>query len=96
MEHNFSYIQSHLVEWSLQGYVNSLGYFFLPLMFCAVIGYVYFKQQSYVAAVIAALVLFSVFGEAMLGVEVFTMFLHLVVALVVSILFLVFLTRRRG
>ena len=96
MEHNFSYIQENLVEWSLQGYVNSLGFFFLPLMFIAVVGYVYFKQQSYVAAAIAALVMFSAFGEAMLGVEVFTMFLHILASLVVTVLFLVFLTRRRG
>ena len=96
MEHNFSYIQTHFIEWSLQGYINVLGYFFLPLMFCAIVGYVYFKQQSYVAAAIAALVLFSAFGEAMLGVEVFTMFMHLLVALTITILFLVFLSRRRG
>lgn len=96
MEHNFSYIQENLIEWSLQGYETVLGVFFLPLIFCTVIGYVYLKQQSYVAATVVALVLFSVFSEAILGVEIFVMFIHVMSALIVSVLFLVFLSKRRG
>lgn len=95
MIHNFTYIQENLVAWSLQGYVTVLGFFFLPLIFCIISGYVYLNQCSATAAVVALLILFSIFGEMLLGVEIFTMLMHIIVALVMTALLLIFLTKVR-
>jgi len=95
MLHNFTYISQNLVSWSLQGYVSVLGYFFMPLMFCIVAGYVYLNQRSYVAAAVTILILFSIFGEMMIGVETFAIIMHIVIALIVTALLLIFLTKVR-
>ena len=75
MLHNYTYWQENLMELSMQGYVAVLGVFVWPLIFCAIIGYVYVKQQSATAAAIVALILFAAFGNAMLNVPYFTSFI---------------------
>ena len=95
MLHNFTYIQENLVAWSLQGYVTVLGYFFLPLIFCIISGYVYLNQRSATAAAIAILLLFSVFGGMLLDVDLFNMLMQIIVALIMTALVLIFLSKRR-
>lgn len=95
MLHNFTYISENLVSWSLQGYTTVLGFFFMPLMMCIIAGYVYLNQRSYVAAAVTILLLFSVFGEMMIGVETFAILMHIVVSLIITALLLIFLTKVR-
>jgi len=84
------------MEMMMQGYHTALGAFVWPLIFCGVIGYVYLKQQSYVAAAVAAMIIISVFGNYMTGMETFMSILWILVALAITGLFLIFLSKRRG
>jgi len=93
---NFTYIQHHIIEWSLQGYVTVFGFFFLPLFYMGIIGYVYTKMKSATAAVVAILIVVSAAGEAFAGVPLLFSVLQILVALVMSILVVVLLTRIRG
>jgi len=93
---NFTYIQHHLIEWSLQGYVTVFGFFFLPIFYMGIIGYVYTKMKSATAAVVAILVIVSAMGEAFAGVPTLVSVLQILVALVMSVLVVVLLTRIRG
>lgn len=96
MENNFTWIREHLVQWSMQGYEVALGGFFWVLVFVSIIGYVYLKQRSYTAAAVAALILVSVFSNVLMGVPVIMIILYLVVALSVTVLFLIIFIKVRG
>jgi len=74
----------------------ALGLFVWPLIFCAVIGYVYLKQQSFVAAAVATMILISVFGNYLAGMEIWVSIMYILVALAITALFLMFLSKRRG
>lgn len=93
--HNWTYWSEHLTELSMQGYMNVLGVFVWPIIFTAIIGYVYLKNQSAVAAVAAILIIFAAFGNALLGVDVWYSLMYILVALVVTGLVLIFLTKIR-
>ena len=80
----------------MQGYETALGVFVWPIMFMGVIGYVYFKQRSYIAAAVAAMIIVSVFGNYMAGMEIWMSVMYILVALALTALLLIFLTRRRG
>jgi len=83
-----------IIDYSMSAYIGILGVFTYPLIFCGIIGYVYMKQQSVVAAAIATLVLFTAFDVAT-GVEGFIMLLHILVTIAVGALFLLLFTRWR-
>lgn len=93
--HNFTYWHQHLFELSMQGYTTVLGVFVWPLIFMGVIGYVYLKQQSYVAAAVATLVIISTFGNYLIGVDELMILLYLFVALAMTGLILIFLSKKR-
>ena len=95
MDVNWTNITTDFMDWSMQGYSNILGVFMWPVIFSAVIGYVYLKQQSAVAAAVAILIIFAAFSNAMLGVENWTSLMHIFVSLIATALFLLFLTRMR-
>jgi len=101
MAMNFTEIIGNFTSWSLQGYTDStyavVGVFFWPMMFMAVFGYVYIKQQSAVAAVVASIIIFAAFGATgvFAGAEIFTQMMHLFTALILTALFLVILSKRR-
>lgn len=95
MIHNWSYIQGNFTQWALTGYMNAMGFWFYPLMFITIVGYVYLKQQSYTAAAITILILVAVFGNILSGVPILINFLHIMTALAVTGLFLIFLTKLR-
>jgi len=95
---NFTYVQQHMIEFMIQGYVDVVGYFFWPIVFSAVIAYVYVKNTSAVSAAVAILIVFAGFGgtNVFLHVPLFTMLFQLIVALAISGLVVVYFTRRRG
>jgi hypothetical protein len=80
----------------MYGYNIVLGVFVWPLIFTGVIGYVYLKQQSYVAAAVAAMILIAVFGNYMAGMEIWVSLIYILVALAITGLVLIFLSKRRN
>lgn len=96
MIHNFTYIQQHLVEWSLQGYVGIFGVgIFWAIMFTTIGGYIYLKQQSVVAWAVGMLIIIAAFGNSIMGITLWVSFMQILVALVFMGLFLVFITKIR-
>lgn len=93
--HNWTYWQQHLMELSMQGYEDALGLFVWPLIFTAIIGYVYLKNQSAVAAVAAILIIFAAFGNALVGIDPWYSLMYILVALVITALVLIFITKIR-
>ena len=93
--HNFTYIATHFMAWSLQGYTNILGFLFWPIVFTVIGGYIYMKQQSVTAWAIGMLILIAAFGNNLVGVGPWFSFMHIAVALVFTGLFLVFITKYR-
>jgi len=83
-----------VIDYSMSAYVGILGVFTYPLIFCGIIGYVYMKQQSVIAASVATLILFTAFDIAT-GVETFIMILHIFVTISIGALFLLLFSRWR-
>jgi len=93
--HNWTYWHTHLIEQAMLGYQNVLGVFMWPLIFSAIIGYIYLKNQSAVIAAVGILIIFAAFSNALIGVDPWYSLMHILVALVITCLFLVFLTKVR-
>ncbi len=95
---NFTYVQQHMIEFMIQGYVDVVGFFFWAIVFSGVIGYVYVKNTSAVSASVAILIIFAGFAgtNVFLHTPIFTMFFQIIVALSISGLVVVFFARRRG
>jgi len=85
-----------IINYSMSAYVNILGVFTYPLIFCGIIGYVYMKQQSVIAAAIVTLVLFAAFNVAILGATMFVTIMHIFITVAIGALFLMFFSRWRG
>lgn len=84
-----------IINYSMQAYIGILGVFTYPLIFCGIIGYVYMKQQSVIAAAVATLILFAAFDTVILGVGIFVTVIHILVTIAIGALFLMFFTRWR-
>ena len=93
---NYTEIMGDFWNWSTQGYTISLGVLFYPLFFFGVIGYIYTKQQSVVAASVAILAIITAFAGLFAGNDLVVMVLHLLVAFIISGLLLLFLIKVRG
>jgi hypothetical protein len=93
---NFTYIQHHFIEWSTQGYVIVFGFFFLPIFYMGIIGFVYTRMKSVTAAVVAILIIFSTMGNAFMKVPLLASFLQITVALIMSVLVVFFISRIRS
>lgn len=94
---NFTNITSGYIEWATQGYVIALGFILWPLVFTGVIGYVYLKQQSLVAAVAAILIIFAVFSNALiLAVQPWINVLYVGVSVISAALFVYLFKKWRG
>jgi len=93
---NYTTIMGDFWNWATQGYNITLGVLFYPMFLGGVIGYVYTKQQSVVAAAVAILVIVTAFVGLFAGNDAVVMFLHLLVAFIISGLLLLFLIRVRG
>jgi len=93
--HNFTYWTEHLFSQIMSGYETVFGLFLWPLIFMGVIGYVYLKQQSFVAAAVAAMMIISIFGNVLMGVSEVVIVLYLFVSLAMTALLLIFIGKRR-
>ena len=83
-----------IINYSMQAYVGILGVFTYPLIFCGIIGYVYMKQQSVIAAAVTTLILFTAF-DVVAELPIFVMVMHILVTIAIGALFLMFFTRWR-
>ena len=97
MLNNWTYIWGNFTNWSLSAYTDIpvFGNFFWPIIFTAVIGYVYLKQQSFTAAAVAALILLAVFTNVLVGVQTWVSVMQILVSLAMTALVLIFLTKLR-
>lgn len=95
MIHNFTYWQQNLMSQIMYGYNITLGFFVWPILFTAVIGYIYLKQQSYVAAAVATMVIMAAFSNYMSGMETWVSVMFILVALSITGLVLIFISKRR-
>jgi len=84
-----------IINYSMQAYVTIFGVFTYPLIFCGIIGYVYMKQQSVIAAAVATLILFAAFNTLVLGAGIFVTIMHILVTIAIGALFLLFFSRWR-
>jgi hypothetical protein len=83
------------MQWSMQGYTIALGFFVWPIIFTSIIVYVYLKNQSVVTASVIILILVAAFGDTLTGVPAIYSFFHVLIALIIAGLFLVFFTKMR-
>lgn len=81
----------------MKGYVNALGFLVWPLIFSAVIGYVYLKNQSAVAAAAVALIIMCVFSSVLTHPNngLWYSLMYILISLVITGLLLIFLTKVR-
>jgi len=84
-----------IINYSMQSYINILNAFTYPLIFCGIIGYVYMKQQSVIAAAITTLILFAAF-DIVTQVPAFVMIMHILVTISIGALFLLLFSRWRN
>lgn len=93
---NLTNITSNFFSWSLQGYIGILGFFFWPWVFTVISIYLYEKNQSAVVFAVVMLIFMAAFSNAWLQVGVYTSILQILVSLILTGLFLIFFTKRRG
>lgn len=93
---NFTEIQHNIIPWMTQGYTIVFGFFFLPIFYMGIIGFVYSRMKSATAAVVAILIIMSAMSEAFMGVPILVSFLQIAVALIMSILVILFISRIRS
>ena len=84
LKHNFTYIMENFIEWATGQFIVAMGFFFWPLVFMGLIGYVYLKNQSLVIVIAAILCIMAVFGNALVGVQPLINFLYVAVAAIVA------------
>ena len=94
--HNFTYWTQHLFDQAFLGYNLALGFLFYPIMFTAILGYIYLKNQSVVVLAAAILIFVVAFGNTIFGVGIWGTILHIIVSLAFSALLLLFISRRGG
>jgi len=95
MDINWTNITNNFMQWSMQGYILAFGFFFWPFIFTVITGLVYVKHRSLVEAAVVLLILLCVFGNALIGVEIWTTIMYIIVALIFTGLFLQLLSKRR-
>lgn len=93
--YNWTYWSEHLIEQAILGYTNIVGFFFWPIMFTAVIGYVYLKNQSAVMAAVAILIIFVAFSGSIIGIEPWYSIMYIFVSITIAALVLIFIVKRR-
>lgn len=97
MDLNFTEIMNNFIDFSTQGYTHIFSILFWPIVFTAIIGYVYMKQQSIVAAAVATLLIFAAFGSSLLmGMSAFNSIMLIFTSLALTALVLLFISKVRG
>ena len=90
---------SDLIGKSMAGYETSMGVFAWVLIFTGIIGYVYIKQQSYVAAAVASIVLLTAFATTnhyLIGADSWILLITIFIGLSLAGLFVLFISKRRN
>jgi len=84
--------------WSTQGYTETVGFFFWPIMLSAIIGYIYLKNQSVVVASVAILIFLGAFASTgiFIHVSAFVLLLQLIITLACTGLVVLFVSRWRS
>lgn len=96
---NWTNITQDFWNWSLQGYDVGVGleFYFYPLIFSAILGYIYIKTESAVVLAVGSILLVG--GYAATGifarVHPFITLLQVITALAITGLIIIFLTRWR-
>ena len=95
---NWTDWSSDLIGKSMGPYETTMGVGAWILIFTAIIGYVYLKQQSYVAAAIASLVLLVSFVATgyLLNAESWVILITIFLSLSFTGLFILFIAKRRN
>ena len=93
---NWSTIMENFMQWSTQGYTTALGFFFYPVFFAGIIGYIYIKNQSLTVTAGAILIIVAVFGNVIMGIDAFVNLLWVITALIFTAVIIVFIKRRKG
>lgn len=93
--HNWTYIMQNFSSWSMQGYTNALGIFVWPIIFSAVLGYIYLKNQSLIMLAAGILIIMATFINYFVGMEIWINILFILFAMIITGLFLFFFVRRR-
>ena len=95
---NITYIMENFWTWSLQGYIDVFGFFFWPIIFSGIIGYIYLKSQSVISATIVILLLCGAFATTGIftNVSAFIMILQLIVTLACVSLVVMFVSKWRS
>lgn len=93
---NWTYFQSHFFEIAMQPFITAMGFLFYPTVFSTIIGYVYIKQKSAVSTAAVILVIFALFGNYLLGVDIWVNLMYILVSLSFTLLVLFFIKRRRS
>jgi len=94
---NWTRTVSDFWNWSLQGYESAVGWLFFPLVFVAILGYIYVKTESVVSLSVGIILLMMSFTgySVFAGVSLLVLFLQIVVTLSIVGLLLLFLSRWR-
>ena len=95
---NWTDWSSDLFGKSMAGYETAMGVFAWVLIFSGIIAYVYVKQQSYVAAAAAGIVLLTAFASTgyLIGVDTWIIFITILISLAITGLFVLFISKRRN
>lgn len=95
--HNFTYFIENFWDYTLQGYITSMGYFWYPLVIGGIIGYIYVKTQSVLVFSVGTLLIFVGYASTNIfaNVGIFTILLQIIVTLSIAGLIVLFLSRWR-
>ena len=95
---NWSDWTGNFVDKSMSPYETTMGVFAWVLIFTSIIGYVYLKQQSYVAAAVAGIVLLTAFAATgyLVGADSWILMITIFISLAVTGLFVLFISKRRN
>ena len=95
---NWTDWSSNFIGKSMAGYETAMGVFAWVLIFTGIIGYVYMKQQSYVAAAIASIVILTAFASTgyLIGVDSWILLITIFICLPLTGLFVLFISKRRN
>ena len=95
---NWSDWHLHLIDKSMAPYETVMGVGAWVLIFTGIVGYVYVKQQSYVAAAVASFVLLTVFaaGGYLISMESWVILITIFMCLAFTGLLLLFISKRRN
>lgn len=94
---NYTEIITNFFTWSTQGYETALGFYFIPLVFSGIIGYLYIKTESVTVASVAGIILIGTYSASGLyaDVQAWVLFIQIIVTISTVGLIILFVSRWR-